>query len=152
MGNSYLDSLPPSKELAGGFYQPLRGAPQGDLPFRPPEQEPARIPPSLYVDRIENGRAVLLDHQGRAQEVPAAEHWREGHMTDGSYPDDGGEAASIRGRLSAGDDRHSMIDLGAPLPKIPLAPGSPGPPIPPAADSMIGVKKGSSQQKRRPIP
>ena len=145
----------PLAAMRDGYYGMLdRGRPK-DLPYRPPDQEVARIPPprNLYVDQLNDGTARLVDDKGNTTDVPATSGMREGHMMDGSLPNDGGEAARIRARLSAGDDGVSTISLdqhGAP--KVPLAPGSPGPPIPPAADSMIGQKKRSSQTKRRPIP
>lgn len=152
----------PAIKTTGSFYSVMDPPRPKDLPYRPPEQElgarlppPMALPKNLYVDQLDNGVAHMVDDQRRAFDVPATRGMQEGHMMDGSLPDDHGEAAAIRHRLSAGDDGHSPIsleDVGNALPKVPLAPGSPGPPIPPAADSMIGVKKRSSDNKRRRIP
>ena len=146
-------------EVGGGFYGETGGAPA--MPFRPPGQEVARQPPAEdnyytapkheaprrarahFVDQIDNGQARLVDDEGNAHVEPAQPHWREGAMTDGSLPADTGGNA-LRALLAMGDDGHSPISLeeiGAALPKVPLAPGSPGPPIPPPADGMIGQKQ-----------
>lgn len=130
--------------IRGGFgTEPAR---QPIPPYRPPEQEPARMPHGRFVDQIENGTAHMLDDQGHTFDVPATHQMHEGRMEDGSaapapahhlnyapWPDDG------------------VWKLGEELPKVPLAPGSPGPPIPPPADSMIGQKKGQSGQKKRRV-
>lgn len=127
--------------LRGGF-QGL-GPSQPTPPFRPPNQEPAAVPPRMYVDQIENGRANLIDPSGHAQVVPADAQWREGHMTDGSasppthqlhylpWPDDG------------------VIRLGEELPKVPLAPGSPGPAVSPGVNHFVDQPP---KKKRRPTP
>ena len=146
--------LDTSKNVGGGFYPLLQTPAPKDLPFRPPGQEVARMPPgpqNFYVDQIDNGQARLLDKQGAAHMEPAKDYYRESMMTDGSKPEDDKEGLALRSRLSAGDTG-GRIDLSMPPPVVPLAPGSPGPPIPPAADSMIGQKKTSSQTKRRRIP
>ena len=128
-----------SKFVGGGYYSTLNpGAP--DLPFRPPGQEPARLPPAphpFYVDQVDNGQARLLDEKGNAHMEPAKDYYKESMMTDGSQPHDDAEGLRLRAQLSAGD-HGGNIDLSGP--PVPLAPGSPGPPIPPAADSMIGQK------------
>jgi hypothetical protein len=163
--NKYVESIPDfGFKKTGAFYSVMEPPGRPDLPFRPPGQEPARLPPPLppkqdavprnfYIDRIDEGRAVLLDDKGMPTEVPAKPGWRESMMTDGSVPPHS-EGDDIRKRLSAGDKGGNIYldEIGNALPKVPLAPGSPGPPLPPPADAFIGQKKGGQKKKAAPKP
>jgi hypothetical protein len=129
----------------GGFYPGPKGPAPAPVPFSPPgDRGPA--PPSRpeFIDRIENGHAVLLDDRGNARTVPAEPHWREGMMTSGPPPVEDG----TRARLGAADDGRDFA-----LPTVPAAPGPP-PPIPPGVDSFIGKPKGKpkTQGRRRIVP
>jgi hypothetical protein len=143
----------PWAHSGGNFFLPRQEPPRApDLPMRPPGQAgPTPPAQNYYVDRVENGRATLLDPRGVPRNETASPGMHESRMADGSMPQDDGGA--LRARLGAGDRGGdiSLEEIGASLPKVPLAPGSPGPALPPPADSFIGQKKGG-QKKRRVTP